>query len=377
MSQVLNISIYQQGNFYRVPKVLIQGEKYKNLSSDAKLLYAVYQDRAELSIQNNWTDTNGDIYFIYAIAEVCFFMGWGKDKVIKVKRELIRFQLLSEIRQGRNKVNKTYLHLVDTATNIRKFISKKKIQSAIQLWIAEQKLSSSEIDKSEVENSCLQYLVSHFNIYPQYVDKFLKDYQLKVFDIYKEHQKVLVHREVEKNDFQNRVEKIRNSKIPPSRILENRLLEDEISDSNDTDKRETNINKEEEGIKGKSNIIQEEILLGEIHSILSKTPELSPYLQSFKDERQLDIWEEYHLVDGLDACWQILIFEKDNHNLYIQNEVKLKGLQVVNELFHEGFKHQFEYTRSYCRQQDFFIQYFISGMKSRLENKIRENKWIE
>ncbi|MBO1095513.1 hypothetical protein FQS90_02950 [Enterococcus casseliflavus] len=45
MSQILNISIYQQGNFSRLPKVLIQGEKYKNLSSDAKVLYAISRCR--------------------------------------------------------------------------------------------------------------------------------------------------------------------------------------------------------------------------------------------------------------------------------------------------------------------------------------------
>ena len=123
--------MYQQGNFYRIPKLLMQGEKYEKLSSDAQLLYAVYQDRAELSIQNKWTDSNGDIYFLYSIDEVCFFMGWGKDKVIKVKKELIKYALLSEKRQGRNFVNKTYLYLVDTSTEQRKFISKSKFLSEI------------------------------------------------------------------------------------------------------------------------------------------------------------------------------------------------------------------------------------------------------
>lgn len=67
LGEILNASIYQQGNFFRIPKLLMQGEKYQRLSSDAKLLYALYQDRAELSIKNNWTDKNGDIYFFTSL----------------------------------------------------------------------------------------------------------------------------------------------------------------------------------------------------------------------------------------------------------------------------------------------------------------------
>jgi len=163
LERKLNISVYQQGNFYRVPKLLIQGKKYEKLTSDAKLLYAVYQDRAEISIQNKWTDLNGDIYFLFSIDEVCFFMGWGRDKTIKIKKELIAFDLLSEKRQGRNLVNKTYLHLIDLNTDIRKFISKSLMIKEIDRKIIEnEKVCQSEC-LEEFENNCILSLAQNFN----------------------------------------------------------------------------------------------------------------------------------------------------------------------------------------------------------------------
>ena len=41
-----------QYSFYRIPKVLFQDEYFRNLSSDAKILYGLMLDRMSLSIKN-------------------------------------------------------------------------------------------------------------------------------------------------------------------------------------------------------------------------------------------------------------------------------------------------------------------------------------
>lgn len=95
--------------FFRVPKVLFESDFYKKMSSDSKLLYAILKDRFDLSLKNNWIDDDGNIYFIFTVAEIGEMLGCGKDKVIKLKRELKKYDLLEEVRQGLNKPNLIYL----------------------------------------------------------------------------------------------------------------------------------------------------------------------------------------------------------------------------------------------------------------------------
>ena len=40
--------------FYALPQILLQGEKYKDLSDSAILLYSVLRDRLSYSLSNNW-----------------------------------------------------------------------------------------------------------------------------------------------------------------------------------------------------------------------------------------------------------------------------------------------------------------------------------
>lgn len=106
------ISIKQVNNgerFFRVPKQLFKSPFYKKMSADSKLLYAILKDRFDLSVKNNWIDEEGNIYFIFTVEEIGEMLGCGKDKVIKLKKELKKYDLLEEVRQGLNKPNLIYL----------------------------------------------------------------------------------------------------------------------------------------------------------------------------------------------------------------------------------------------------------------------------
>ena len=46
----------EQFNFLRIPKMLFKDERFKSLSSDSKLLYALPLDRMSLSIKNSEHD---------------------------------------------------------------------------------------------------------------------------------------------------------------------------------------------------------------------------------------------------------------------------------------------------------------------------------
>lgn len=55
----------EQFAFYRIPKVLFTDEYFRNLSSDAKVLYGLMLDRMALSIRHQWFDEEGKVYIIF------------------------------------------------------------------------------------------------------------------------------------------------------------------------------------------------------------------------------------------------------------------------------------------------------------------------
>lgn len=95
--------------FYQLPKVFFTNDIYKKMSNDAKISYAILKDRLDLSIQNNWVDQDGNIYFIYTVKQLEDILNCGNQKVSKIKKELEKVNLLIQKRQGLNKPNLLYL----------------------------------------------------------------------------------------------------------------------------------------------------------------------------------------------------------------------------------------------------------------------------
>ena len=78
----------EQFSFYRVPRLLIKDERFKGLSSDAKLLYGLMLDRMALSMKNGWFDEADRAYVIYTIENIREDLGCSKEKAVKVLAEL-------------------------------------------------------------------------------------------------------------------------------------------------------------------------------------------------------------------------------------------------------------------------------------------------
>ena len=78
----------EQFAFYRIPKVLFTDDYFKDLSSDAKVLYGLMLDRMSLSIKNNWIDEEDRVYIIFTLEQVMQYMNCGKDKGVKILAEL-------------------------------------------------------------------------------------------------------------------------------------------------------------------------------------------------------------------------------------------------------------------------------------------------
>ena len=78
----------EQFSFYRVPRLLIKDERFKGLSSDAKLLYGLMLDRMSLSMKNGWLDEENRAYIIYTVDAIMEDLGCAKATCVKIMKEL-------------------------------------------------------------------------------------------------------------------------------------------------------------------------------------------------------------------------------------------------------------------------------------------------
>lgn len=102
-----------QFSFYRIPRQLVTGDRFKRLSTDAKLLYGLLLDRMGLSAKNGWYDESGRVYIYYTLDEIQEDMNCGHDKATKLLVELdtgkTGFGLIERIRQGQGRPTKIYV----------------------------------------------------------------------------------------------------------------------------------------------------------------------------------------------------------------------------------------------------------------------------
>lgn len=134
----------EQFSFYRVPRLLIKDERFKELSSDAKLLYGLMLDRMSLSMKNGWVDAENRAYIHYTIDNIMEDLGCGREKSIKVLAELDAKKgigLIEKKRQGLGKPDIIYVK------NFATFEDKMEVESPSNADI------STEVRKSNFKKS--------------------------------------------------------------------------------------------------------------------------------------------------------------------------------------------------------------------------------
>ena len=149
MGEILQLDYYygieaEQFSFYRVPRLLIKDERFKKLSSDAKLLYGLMLDRMSLSIKNEWFDDNNRAYIIYTINSIMEDLGCGKEKAVKVLAELDYTKGISLIEKVRRGLGKPDIIYVKNFASLEGNVDKKKAGNTDK---------STEVGKSDFRKS--------------------------------------------------------------------------------------------------------------------------------------------------------------------------------------------------------------------------------
>ena len=97
--------------FYRIPKLLFINEHYKNLPTDAKLLYGLLLDRMGLSAKREqWIDKEGRVFIYFQQTEAMELLNIsGAATIVKLYKALEEVDLLERKKQGFGKPDKLYV----------------------------------------------------------------------------------------------------------------------------------------------------------------------------------------------------------------------------------------------------------------------------
>ena len=111
---------YKIVEFYHVNKDLCENELYKDLKPTSILLYALLCDRLSMSYANenksnisknkfHYYDENENVFVIFTRIDLEKKLHIGKQSICSAFKELVKANLIKEIRQGKNKPNKIYI----------------------------------------------------------------------------------------------------------------------------------------------------------------------------------------------------------------------------------------------------------------------------
>lgn len=99
--------------YYKLPKLLFESDRYKDMKLEVKVAYAVLKDRLELSLSRGWIDEEGFIYLIYSNSKLMKLLGCSKSKLLAIKKSLRDYGLIEEVQQSSSEkgrlANKIYL----------------------------------------------------------------------------------------------------------------------------------------------------------------------------------------------------------------------------------------------------------------------------
>ena len=95
--------------FYKLPKALFTEEKYRPVSTEAKMLYGLLLDRMHLSLKNGWVDKQNRIYQFFTVREAQEKLRFGHEKICRLFSELEQADLIVRKRQGRGKPSLIYV----------------------------------------------------------------------------------------------------------------------------------------------------------------------------------------------------------------------------------------------------------------------------
>lgn len=154
----ISASEYETQRFYQLPKFLFEDEYFSKMSTDAKVMYSLLKDRFELSRSNNWIDKSNNIYLLYTNKQLCSILQYAEPKIIKLKKELEKYNLILNERQGLNKPNRIYFlepsydkELIKSKFQNKEIVSSRTNKNSVQ-ELTKTKPNDTELNDTDISD---------------------------------------------------------------------------------------------------------------------------------------------------------------------------------------------------------------------------------
>ena len=109
MDRTYRVNDVVGSEFLRLPLSLLANPRYRQMSLEAKFIYALLLNRMTLSQRNGWINESNEVYLIYTREEASNTLNISYKKAIAAFKELIHHGLLFEQRQGLGAPNLLYV----------------------------------------------------------------------------------------------------------------------------------------------------------------------------------------------------------------------------------------------------------------------------
>ena len=186
-----NVNEVYTEKYYQLPQWLFTNEKYKDLSNNARIAYALLKDRNRYSIKNHWFDADGNIYFIFTNKTLADMLNVTERTITSVKKELVTHRLLYIKKMGFD--NKIKQNLPSRLYLLKPVLSAEEIynnmiqeevsalqprgQENISLYLENNNLDTNKIHKdTQLDFSSKEYSTKEINEQNKDLVKHAKEY---------------------------------------------------------------------------------------------------------------------------------------------------------------------------------------------------------
>ena len=133
--------------YYKLPKLLFESERYKDMKLEVKVPYAVLKDRLKLSLSKGWIDDDGAIYLVYSNSKLMALLGCSKSKLLTNKKTSREYGLIDEVQQSSSEKGRMAIRFIWGSWNMN------LPQSQIQMGVVFKKTRGGQNQPGPVLNS--------------------------------------------------------------------------------------------------------------------------------------------------------------------------------------------------------------------------------
>ncbi|WP_349550133.1 replication initiator protein A [Leuconostoc pseudomesenteroides] len=316
MKRISLAQVETSERFFMMPKALFELDTYRKMKLESKMAYGILKDRFKLSISNDWIDSEGNVFLYYTNEALGEILGVGKDKVIRIKKELREFGLLEEERQGLNKPNRIYISNLSVSRLTEKY----------DLDSADKEVANYDFRKSQIESSRSREL---------------------------------------------RVQEVANYDTNDTELNNTKLSDTESFKEKDDDELINNTRERvytSSSSKNQTDQLSNEEAFGKIAEVLKDHQDLRPIFQSqFEDLLFNETAQALIVLQSLVKQKGYLENTLRSGNNVLQDGIKIEGQDYLVKLIQQESKQQLAYMAEHLVNSECFGHYFDHGLTNRIK----------